>query len=133
MVGAPTMNLVPGTLSKNGSGPVIALPFQDVDGARWSKPLGDTATGTELLFGIRPHDLVPGRGGAEGPSFRARVHLTEPLGDVTILDLEAGGTLLKTVLPEDEALAYAIGDEVDVGYSLSDAHLFFRETGVPIG
>ena len=86
-----------------------------------------------MLFGIRPHDLVPGRDAAEGPSFRARVHLTEPLGDVTILDLDAGGTLLKTVLPEDEAIAYAVGDELDVGYALSDAHLFFRETGVHVG
>ena len=93
MVGAPTMNLIPATLGRNGAGPVIALPFQDVDGARWS----------------------------------------EPLGDVTILDLDAAGTLLKTVLPEDEAVAYAVGDELDVGYSLADAHLFFRETGVHIG
>ncbi len=133
MVGAPTMNLIPATLGRKDAGPVIALPFQDVDGARWSEPLGDAAAGTELLFGIRPHDLVPVRGDAEGPSFRARVHLTEPLGDVTILDLDAAGTLLKTVLPEDEAVAYAVGDELDVGYSLADAHLFFRETGVHIG
>ena len=60
------------------------------------------------------------------------MHLTEPLGDVTILDLDAAGTMVKTVLPEDEALAYSVGDEVDVGYSLADAHLFFRETGVHI-
>ena len=135
MVGAPTMNLIPATLGRDGNGgggPVIALPFQDVDGARWATPLGDTADGTELLFGIRPHDLSPVRNGGQGPTFRARVHLTEPLGDVTILDLDAAGTMVKTVLPEDEALAYSVGDEVDVGYSLADAHLFFRETGVHI-
>ncbi len=133
MVGAPTMNLIPATLGRNGGGPVIALPFQDVDGDRWAAPLADAEAGTELLFGIRPHDLAPVRGDPQGPTFRARVHLTEPLGDVTILDLDAAGTLLKTVLPEDEAVAYAVGDELDVEYALADAHLFFRETGVPIG
>ena len=133
MVGAPTMNLIPATLGRDGKVPVIALPFQDVDGGRWAAPLGDAAAGTELLFGIRPHDLAPVRGDPQGPTFRARVHLTEPLGDVTILDLDAAGTMVKTVLPEDEALAYAVGDELDVGYALADAHLFFRETGVHIG
>ena len=133
MVGAPTMNLIPATLGRNGKGPVIALPFQDVDGGRWAAPLSDAEAGTELLFGIRPHDLAPVSGDPEGPTFRARVHLTEPLGDVTILDLDAAGTMVKTVLPEDEALAYAVGDEVDVGYALADAHLFYRETGVHIG
>lgn len=132
MVGAPAMNLIPATLGRDGDGPVIELPFQAADGQRWAGPLADAAAGTELLFGIRPHDLAPVNGDRQGPTFQARVHLSEPLGDVTILDLEAGGTLLKTVLPEDEAVAYSVGDEVEIGYSLADAHLFFRETGVHI-
>ena len=132
MVGAPAMNLIPATLGRDGNGTVIELPFQAADGQRWAGPLADAAAGTELLFGIRPHDLAPVDGDRQGPTFQARVHLSEPLGDVTILDLEAGGTLLKTVLPEDEAVAYSVGDEVEIGYSLADAHLFFRETGVHI-
>ena len=57
------------------------------------------------------------------------MHLTEPLGDVTVLDLEAGGAVLKMALPEEEALAYPPGHELAVELSLADAHLFHRETG----
>jgi len=132
MVGAPAMNLVPATLGRSGDGPGIDLPFLSLAGDRWGAPLADAMTGTELLFGIRPHDLAPVRGDPQGPTFRGRVHLTEPLGDVTVIDLDAGDTLLKMVLPEDEAIAYSVGDECDVGFALADAHLFFRETGVHI-
>ena len=63
-----------------------------------------------------------------------RVHIVgrKNHGKTTLVDrlLVTAGIL--SSLPEDEALAYAVGDEVDVGYSLADAHLFFRETGVHI-
>ena len=57
------------------------------------------------------------------------MHLTEPLGDVTVLDVEAGGAVLKMALPEEEALVYAPGKELAIELSLIDAHLFHPETG----
>jgi multiple sugar transport system ATP-binding protein len=125
MVGAPPMNLVPAT-AKPGTdgGPVIAMPFADIDGGAWSTP-----TGSELLVGLRPHDLTPVPAGAGQPSFPARVHLTEPLGDVTVLDIEAGGLVLKIALPEEEALAYRPGSELQIGLQVEDAHLFERASG----
>jgi multiple sugar transport system ATP-binding protein len=132
LVGAPAMNLVPGTLRQAGGGPAIALPFMDLDAARWSGVLLDWPAGSELLLGIRPQDLVPADGEPRGPSFEAGVHLTEPLGDVTVLDLEAGGAILKIVLPEERAVAYAAGDRLRVSLTPADAHLFSRESGVLI-
>ena len=125
MVGAPPMNLVPGTVRRGAGGPVIALPFAEVDGARWP----DLEAGTEVLFGIRPHDLAPA---AAGAGFAARVHLTEPLGDMTVIDAEAAGTVIKVALPEERALAYAVGDELALQLSLADAHLFHRDTGMAL-
>ena len=49
--------------------------------------------------------------------FQPEVHLTEPLGDVTILDVEAGGTVMKMALPEEEALAYPAGAELAVAFA----------------
>jgi multiple sugar transport system ATP-binding protein len=132
LVGAPTMNLVPATLRQGDGGPRIALPFMDLDGSRWQAPLAGWPAGSELLLGIRPQGLAPADGGDVGPRFDATVHLTEPLGDVTILDLEAGGALLKMVLPEEQALAYATGTRFEVGLALAEAHLFSRDTGVLI-
>ena len=66
-------------------------------------------------------------------AFEATVHLTEPLGDVTVLDLEAaGGALVKMVLPEERAVAYGVGDRLRVGLAPADAHLFSRDSGVLI-
>jgi multiple sugar transport system ATP-binding protein len=127
MVGAPPMNLIPGRVKGGADRPVIVLPFAELDGSRWR----DLPSGAEVLFGIRPHDLMPADPGA-GPTFRARVHLTEPLGDMTVVDVEAGGTVLKMALPEEQALAYGVGDEVALQLSLSDAHLFHQDSGTAL-
>jgi multiple sugar transport system ATP-binding protein len=126
MVGAPPMNLLPGTIRARSGGTVVALPFGEVDASRW---LGAVAPGAEVIFGIRPHDLAPAAVPSNGPRFPATVHLTEPLGDVTVLDVETGGAVLKVALPEEEALAYPPGEQLTVELSLTDAHLFQRETG----
>jgi multiple sugar transport system ATP-binding protein len=127
MVGAPPMNLVPGTIREQAGGLVIRLPFAEIDGARWRS----LSSGADVLFGIRPHDLTPARG-VDGSSFTARVHLTEPLGDITVIDVEAHGTVLKIALPEEEALAYQVGDELALQLSPADAHLFHRDSGAAL-
>jgi multiple sugar transport system ATP-binding protein len=126
MVGAPAMNLLPGTVRGRGGGAVIELPFGEVDAARWHHAV---PPGAQVTFGIRPHDLAPAGSRQDGPRFHATVHLTEPLGDVTVLDLEAGGALLKMALPEEEALAFPPGRALTVELSLADAHLFHGESG----
>src|SRR6185312_4449827 len=98
-VGSPRMNLVPAT--SIGDGTVIRLPFGEVAGGPWAAALRMFPSGTPLLLGIRPHDLRPAEGAAAGPRFATRVHLTEPLGDVTVLDLDAHGERLRMVLPEE--------------------------------
>jgi multiple sugar transport system ATP-binding protein len=126
MVGAPPMNLLPGKVRTRAAGTVIELPFGEVDAARWREAV---SPGAEVMFGIRPHDLAPAGALQNGSCFAATVHLTEPLGDVTVLDIEAGGAVLKMALPEEQALAYAPGHELAIELSLADAHLFHRETG----
>lgn len=129
MVGAPPMNLLPGTVRERAGGRVIELPFGEVDARRWR---GAATPGANVTFGIRPHDLSPAGTAPNGPRFEATVHLTEPLGDVTVIDLEAGGVVLKMALPEEEALAYPPGKALTVELSLGDAHLFHRETGAAL-
>ena len=126
MIGAPPMNLLPGRVRVREPGAVVELPFGEVDATRWHNAV---TPGTEVMFGIRPHDVTPAGTQQDGPRFAATVHLTEPLGDVTVLDVEAGGSMLKMALPEEEALAYAPGKELAIELSLADAHLFHRETG----
>lgn len=128
MVGAPPMNLIEGRMrSDDGGEPVIALPFGEMNGRRWRQ----RAEG-DVLFGIRPHDLMPATGNDGLPSFAVKVHLTEPLGDVTVLDVDASGEVLKMALPEEEALAYPPGAELEIALRPDASHLFDRESGLAL-
>jgi multiple sugar transport system ATP-binding protein len=130
LVGAPRMNLIPGVL--RGDRATIALPFVEVAGGPWASTLERFAAGSELLLGFRPHDVGPAAEKRPGPRFRAAVHLVEPMGDVTVLDLVAGGTVFKMAMPEERAVPYRVGNEIAVAFSVPDTHLFARETGTAI-
>jgi multiple sugar transport system ATP-binding protein len=129
LVGSPKMNLIPAI----SAGPdAVSLPFGELAAGPWASALRGFPKGTELLFGFRPHDVRPSEGEARGPRFPARVHLTEPLGDVTVLDLESAGAPFRMVLPEERAIAYKEGDELEVELRLEDSRLFTMDTGTAI-
>lgn len=132
LVGAPAMNLVPGVRRGADPAAAIELPFAQVADGPWTGALQRFADGAELTFGIRPTDIAPAAGDAHGPRFAAEVHLTEPLGDITILDLIAGGVMVKMVLPEERAQDYTVGDQLDVEIRLEHSHVFTRDTGVAV-
>ncbi len=127
MVGAPAMNLIDGRVRAESGRRVVELPFGEV-----TAPEADLADGQEITYGIRPHDIRMGETAPERSSFRARVHLTEPLGDVTILDLAIRDSVLKMVLREEAAAGLNVGQEVDVSMAANDGHIFMRDTGVRV-
>ncbi len=129
LVGAPAINLMP---ARRGDAGGIALDFLDLDDGPWSAALAGFAADTELLFGFRPQDVRPRDGEPGGPVFGAEVHLTEPLGDITVLDLVVRERPFRMVLPEEQALAYRPGDRLEVELRLEHTHLFARETGIAI-
>ncbi len=131
-VGSPRMNLLTAVRKGSDEDPVIELPFAAVSGGPWAQALKAFPVGAEVLFGIRPHDLLPFEDTEEGPKFTGKVHLTEPLGDVVILDLEAMGAQFKLVLPEEQAVRYSVGDELPLTFGLSNTHVFAKETGTAI-
>lgn len=132
LVGSPRMNLVPGVRRDSANGAVVQLTFGEICGGPWAAALAELPVGTDVLFGLRPHDLYPLDGDAQSPSFPARVRLTEPLGDITLLDLEAGDAVLKMVLPEDQAVPYRVGNRLVVQLSLERSHVFAADTGMAI-
>jgi multiple sugar transport system ATP-binding protein len=134
LVGDPPINLVPGTLVEQAGGRVIRLPFIDVDAGPWHNVLGQFPAGTPLTVGLRPQAIWPRGGGtAPGPGFGARVFLTEPLGDVTVLDLVAGeSTRLKMVLPQEQAYRIAVDTHLDCVVDPRQILLFAQETGTSI-
>lgn len=131
MVGSPVMNLLAGEVHTAGSQQQLSLPVGDVELASLGSAL-ELSHGDKVTLGLRPHDirlgaLKPAEAGLHLPG---RVHLTEPLGDVTVLDVDVRGSLMKVVLAEEVAAAYQPGQEIDMSFPLTNAHLFMTDTGV---
>lgn len=90
-IGSPTMNLLPARLADRGSSHVASLDKLDGAVAVASSQIA-SASGAEVLVGVRPHDLVigasPGNGGL---TLAGSVSVVEPLGSETLVHLDLGG------------------------------------------
>lgn len=83
-IGSPAMNLLPGTITETGDITKIAL--KDGGVARSTVPTLPEDMGRDVNIGVRPEDLVTADTDA---LFTGRVHITEALGEVTLLYFEA--------------------------------------------
>ena len=133
LVGDPPINLVPGTLREGVGGRSIDLPFLGLDASPWRGELGGFPAGAQLTVGLRPQAIWPCNDSDAGPRFPARVYLTEPLVDVTILDIIAHGeTRLRMVLPQEQAYRIAVDDAIECAVDLDQICLFAQDTGTSI-
>ena len=103
-----------------------------MSGGPWAASLAEYPRGAELLLGFRPNDIRPATGDPKGPQFPAQVHMTEPLGDVTVVDLDIEEHMFRMVLPESEAVGYRAGDRLDVEIAVERTHLFDRGSGTAL-
>jgi multiple sugar transport system ATP-binding protein len=129
-IGAPAMNIV--AAKRGADGGAIELPFGRISAeasVAWAGPAADAAPGTEFLFGIRPFDVRV----SSASGYSGEVRLVEPLGDLTIVDIDAGGAGLKLVLPEAQAAGIRHGDRLNFSIDVARAHLFRPGNGAAIG
>ena len=122
MIGSPEMNIMKAKIKNQN----IELPFGEISLANQIK-IDQNFISTDLMFGIRPNDINVS---SDGNNFNAKIFLKEPLGDVTILDLIIGQTKLKMILPEEEAINYNTGQNINVSFNTNNSYLFSSETGV---
>ncbi|MCB1493916.1 MAG: ABC transporter ATP-binding protein [Rhodobiaceae bacterium] len=128
MVGAPAMNMIDGRVRENGGRTMIELPFGEIPAPSG----GALKAGEKVTYGIRPHDIALGHAQAGQLNLNGNIHLTEPLGDVTILDVAVRDSVMKMVLPEDTAAKLNAGQDIDISLSAEKGHVFMAETGVRI-
>jgi multiple sugar transport system ATP-binding protein len=136
LVGDPPINLVAATLKNVAGRRTIELPFVEIDAAPWTASLSDFPVGSKLMVGMRPQafsPIVKAEESAAGPCFSARVFLTEPLGDVTILNILAGAdNRLKIVLPQERAWGIASDAAIECALRTDEICLFAQDTGTAI-
>jgi multiple sugar transport system ATP-binding protein len=118
-IGSPAMNVMPGTLRRNGDGTYV-----DALGARWPVPEAvGGSDGQAVSYGIRPGDL----GLSADAGIAAKVFVVEPTGAETELLLQVGDAQLTlvthgrtTVRPDDR---------VQLSVAAAHAHVFDRASG----
>jgi multiple sugar transport system ATP-binding protein len=91
----------------------------------------ERATSDEIVLAIRPQDVRVFRDeGAEDGLIRAEIFTTEPLGDITILDLMIGESLVKAVVSPE----YPVDTtrELWVKFPSEKVYLFDKKTGAAL-
>jgi multiple sugar transport system ATP-binding protein len=122
-IGAPVIN----TIAARMSGPdSVETPI-----GRFRVPARREAPGEAAILGIRPNDIRIAAGSPD--AIPTRVHMLEPLGDITVVSLEAQGVEpIRIVLPEAQAAGLKAGDPVPVAFDADRIHLFRASDGAAI-
>jgi multiple sugar transport system ATP-binding protein len=114
-IGAPSMNMLPGTL--NGDGVVLDA------GTSFRTPL-KSVEAHDIMVGVRPDDLTLGAG---DPVVTGTVTVREPLGPETLIYVDT---------PSGEIVAKAsgrtppeVGETVTLSAALENLHVFDAKTG----
>ena len=121
-IGSPHMNMIKATL-----GPDMSTFDTSLGKLVPTRKVKSANAGEAALIGIRPSDLrIAGQGDA---FIRSTIHLIEPLGDVTVISVDAGSETLRLVLPEASATEMKLGDAVPVAIDASKIHIFRAASG----
>ncbi len=124
-IGSPHMNMIKGTLARDGAAfesAIGPLPLARKPGA--------AEGGEAAVVGIRPNDIRFASGGERG--LAASIAMLEPLGDVTVVSVEAGGETLRMVLPESAASGLQPGQAASVILDPAKFHVFRASSGQAI-
>jgi multiple sugar transport system ATP-binding protein len=121
-IGSPHMNMIKGRLAADNAALESAigpLPF--------AKKLQAAEAGEAAVVGIRPSDVRFAGKGEQG--LKTNISMLEPLGDVTIVSVEAGGETLRMVLPESAASGLQPGQQAAVILDPRKFYIFRASSG----
>jgi multiple sugar transport system ATP-binding protein len=118
-IGSPHMNMLAATIGSDGKSIDTSL------GRMPTAPTMKTTAGEKALLGIRPSDITIGEKGG----IASRIHMLEPLGDVTVVSVETNGNTLRLLLPESRALGLKPGDATSIHIDPSKIHIFRADSG----
>jgi multiple sugar transport system ATP-binding protein len=118
-IGSPHMNMLDASVSSDGTSIDSSL------GRMATQSILKAAAGSKALLGIRPSDITLAAIGG----IASRIHMLEPLGDVTVVSVEANGNTLRMVLPESKALGMKPGDATSIHIDPDKIHLFRADSG----
>ncbi len=121
-IGSPHMNMLDATVSKD------TKSFETAFGTFMAQRKSNSIqSGEKALVGIRPSDIRVAGKGEKG--LKGNVRLIEPLGDVTVVSVEAAGQLLRITLSEAGAVGMKPGDSAPLIIDPKKIHVFRAASG----
>lgn len=112
-IGSPAMNLLQGTVKKSGKNFTA-----EIYGGQFSLPKAKNLTvGQDIILGIRPEQLIPGKKG-----IAATVSVVEPTGSETHLIVRSGEQELISVVRERSN--FSIGEQINLFADKNFLHVF---------
>ncbi len=130
-IGTPSMNFLPATLRRDGSGYTIDCGAFQVAAPPVQDGKLDAYAGKSVIFGVRPADifdknLTNSLVVTPGNTVRTAVDVSEPMGDIITLYLTAGThSLVATIDAETQAKD---GQALDIVLDMAKTHLFDADT-----
>ncbi|MEM8539575.1 MAG: sn-glycerol-3-phosphate ABC transporter ATP-binding protein UgpC [Pseudomonadota bacterium] len=117
-IGAPSMNMLPGTL--NGKGVQLS-------GGGQIKTSHSSSSAQEVMVGVRPDDLTLGKGQT---IVSGKVTVREPLGPETLIYVETSSG--EIIAKASGRTPPKVGEEVQLSADLANLHVFDAKTGMAI-
>ena len=116
-IGSPAMNLIPGITKKSGKSFAA-----EIYGGKLPLPeIKNLADGQEVLIGVRPEQLIPGKTG-----IAATVSVVEPTGSETHLIVRSGDQDLISVIRDRSS--FSVGEKINLSAEKSFLHVFDAKT-----
>jgi multiple sugar transport system ATP-binding protein len=128
-IGSPAMNLIRGTLRRQGTWRLAGAYGELLLGDTLADPAWQDWADREVVLGVRPEHLQPRDAGEA--ALHARLEVLEPVGNETFLNLRCGELVLISRVAPD-ALPEP-GNLVPLGLTHRHLHLFDATDGARIG
>ncbi|MFK5977377.1 MAG: ABC transporter ATP-binding protein [Rhizobiaceae bacterium] len=122
-IGSPHMNLLDTKVAKGKN--VLDTSFGSI-----AVNVPGLSFDDAVMMGIRPSDIKLAEKGT--PHIPTKVKLIEPLGDLTLVTLEAGKDNLRMLLSEADAIGINSGEDLNVVIKPEHVHVFQKDSGVAI-
>ena len=134
-VGTPRMNLLDGTLQREGDQLYIRHPLfrMAVPPAR-AASIEAGASSQEVVVGFRPENIKLSETAVAADSIPTEVYVLEPQSNRLVVSLKFGDDILKMQADRDHlGFAPQLGQKVFMTFEKEFAHVFDRTTGQRVG
>jgi len=130
-IGTPPMNFFEGSLVIEGDKVKLDCGnFKLELDEKYSDIIRKTSHDSELVLGIRPHDLEIYKEKPVKSHFEAEVFAVEPVGTETIVNVKVGDNVYKIITSPD--FTARIAEKVYVDIDVDKIHLFEKKSGLAL-